>query len=77
MFENDKIDYRDGNVVLEGFYAFDKKIPDKKPAVLVVHDWSGMNDFACQKAEHLAELGYVGFAVDMYGKGKVGQTKEE
>ncbi len=43
--------------------------------MLVIHDWSGRNDFACQKAEQLAELGFVGFALDLYGK--VGRTIEE
>lgn len=77
MLSMQKIEYRDGDVVLEGFYAYDNKIPGKKPAVLVCHDWSGKNDFACAKAEKLAELGYVGFALDMFGKGKIGVTKEE
>lgn len=71
------IDYRDGNTLLEGFYVYDDQHTGKRPAVLVAHDWSGKNEFACKKAEKLAELGYVGFALDMYGKGKLGSTKEE
>ena len=43
------IAYQDGNVILEGYYAVDDKSSHKRPAVLVVHDWSGRNDFACQK----------------------------
>lgn len=77
MLKMQKIDYRDGDVSLEGFYAYDDKIKDKRPAVLVAHDWSGKNEFACKKAERLAELGYVGFALDMFGKGITGNTKEE
>ena len=77
MLKTKKIDYYDGNTLLEGYYAFDDSKPGKKPAVLVAPDWSGKNDFACQKAEQLAELGYIGFALDMYGKGKLGETKEE
>jgi dienelactone hydrolase len=72
-----KINYQDGDATLEGFYAYDDKQKEKKPVVLVVHDWSGKNEFACQRAERLAELGYIGFAVDMYGNGKVGKSKEE
>ncbi len=68
MLKTKKIEYYDGNTKLEGYYAFDDSTSGKKPAVLVVHDWSGRNDFACQKAEKLAELGYLGFAIDMYGK---------
>lgn len=77
MLKTQTIEYRDQDVVLEGYYAYDDKISEKRPAVLVSHDWSGKNKFACHKAEKLAELGYVGFALDMYGKGKTGKTKEE
>ncbi|TAK78238.1 MAG: dienelactone hydrolase family protein [Gammaproteobacteria bacterium] len=77
MLQTQKIEYHDGDVTLEGFYAYDATIKGKRPAVLVAHDWSGKNEFACHKAEKLAELGYVGFALDMYGKGKTGNTKEE
>lgn len=70
-------DYHDEQTLLEGYYAYDDSIKGKRPAVLVVHDWSGKNAFACGKADKLAELGYVGFALDMYGKGKSGKTKEE
>ena len=49
----------------------------KRPAVIVVHDWSGRNAFACNKAKLLADMGYVGFAVDMYGEGRIGETLEE
>lgn len=77
MPKEQKLEYHDGDVTLEGFYAYDDAIQEKKPAVLVFHDWSGRNDFACRKAEKLMELGYVGFAVDLYGKGKTGKTKDE
>ena len=77
MLTTKKIEYRDDETLLEGYYAHDESTPGKKPAVLIVHDWSGRNDFACQKAESLAELGYIGFAIDMYGKGKIGKTNEE
>lgn len=75
--ETKKIEYHDGDTLLEGYLAYDKRFTGKLPAVLVIHDWSGRNELAQQKAEKLAELGYVGFAVDMYGKGIVGQTVEE
>lgn len=77
MLQTTKIEYPCGNVVLEGYCALDTRKPGKKPAVLVAPDWSGRNDFARQKAEQLAELGYIGFAVDMYGRGKVATTVEE
>lgn len=49
----------------------------KKPAVLICPDWSGRNEFACKKADALTELGYIGFAIDVYGEAKVGKTNEE
>jgi dienelactone hydrolase len=77
MIKSEKIEYHDGDVLLEGYYAYDDKIREKRPAVLIAHDWSGKNEFACKKADKLAELGYLGFALDMYGKGKIGNTKDE
>ncbi len=65
------------DIPLHGFYAYDESLTGKRPAVIVVHDWSGQNEFAREKALLLAEMGYVGFALDMYGNGKEGKTKEE
>lgn len=65
------MDYEDGSRLLEGYLAYhDTGKP--KPAVLVAHDWSGRREFACTAAEKIADMGYVGFALDMYGKGIVG-----
>jgi len=77
MLVTKKIEYNDGDVLLEGYCAYDDKITGKRPGVIVAHDWSGKNKFTCNKADKLAELGYVGFALDMYGAGKIGNTKEE
>lgn len=63
------IEYKHGDVVLEGYLAYDDTVQGKRPGVLVVHEWWGLNPAAKQRAEELAKLGYVGFAVDMYGKG--------
>lgn len=71
------IEYRDGDALLEGICVYDDKVSGKRPAILICHDWSGRNELAEQKAEKLAELGYVGFALDMFGKGISGSTKEE
>lgn len=72
-----QVEYHDENTLLEGYLACNNSKNEKRPLVLVVHDWSGRNEFACKKAELLAELGYVGFAVDMFGKGVQGNTTEE
>lgn len=71
------ITYHDDDTLLEGYLAFNSDILKPRPAVLVAHDWTGRNDFACQKAEKLAQLGYAGFAIDMFGKGKMGANNEE
>jgi dienelactone hydrolase len=77
MLKASKIEYHDDDVLLEGYYAYNDQITEKRPAILICHDWSGRNDFACDKANQLANLGYVGFALDMFGKGILGQTKDE
>jgi len=71
--------YHEASTQLEGYLAFndDANVKRKKPVVLVAHDWSGRNEFACKKAEKLASLGYVGFAIDMYGNKKTGATNDE
>lgn len=76
IYQSDFI-YQHDKQQLKGYIAFDEKNQQKKPAVLIVHDWSGRNTFACEKAEYLARLGYVAFAVDMYGDGRTGETIDE
>jgi dienelactone hydrolase len=71
------INYVDGDTLLEGFFAFDDAIQGQRPAVLVSHPWAGRSEFTEEKARELAKLGYVGFALDMYGAGKLGKTDEE
>jgi dienelactone hydrolase len=65
------VPYEQGGVKLEGFLAYDdeKTAVGKLPGVLVVHEWWGLNDYAKHRAVMLAQLGYVAFAVDMYGAG--------
>lgn len=69
--------YQHDNEELHGFLVVDETITQPRPAVIVAHDWSGRNEFAEGKAKLLAEMGYVGFALDMYGKAMVGNTNEE
>jgi dienelactone hydrolase len=68
------IPYEHDGVKLKGFLAYDDakvKPGSKAPGVLVVHEWWGLNDYPKQRARQLAELGYVAFALDMYGDGVV------
>lgn len=71
------IAYKHGDVQLEGYLAFDDAAPGKKPGVLVVHEWWGLNDYARKRARMLAEMGYVAFALDMYGKGQVTKNPKQ
>lgn len=71
------VDYLDGNVLLEGFFAYDDAMESRRSAVLINHAWAGRNKFVAEKALKLAELGYFAFAVDMYGKGILGQSNDE
>jgi dienelactone hydrolase len=63
------VEYKHGDVVLEGYLAYDDETQDKRPGVLVVHEWTGHNPYVRKRAEQLARMGFVAFALDMYGKG--------
>jgi dienelactone hydrolase len=65
------VSYQHGGQALQGFMAWDDAIAGRRPGVLVVHEWWGLNDYVRDRARQLAELGYVAFAPDMYGVGKV------
>lgn len=71
------VDYRAGEVMLKGFIAYDDSSNAKRPAVLVVHEWWGHNDYARERARMLAGLGYVALAVDMYGDGRQASHPDE
>jgi dienelactone hydrolase len=74
--------YQDGDVTLEGFVAYDSDMvagvagaaeadsdAAKVPGVLVVHQWMGLTDYEKRRCRELAALGYVAFALDIYGQG--------
>jgi dienelactone hydrolase len=71
------VEYTQGGTRLKGFLAYDdsKTRDSKVPGVLVVHEWWGLNDYAKGRAVQLANLGYVAFALDMYGDGVVTTDK--
>ena len=70
------IEYADGDTSLEGYLAWDDS-ETPKPGVIVSHAYHGRSEFECEKARKLAEMGYVGFALDLYGKGVLGQSPDE
>ena len=58
------------SVVLDGYVVYDENIEGKRPAVLVIHEWWGLNDYTKMRARELAKLGYIAMAIDLYGNGK-------
>ena len=72
-----EVDYKQGDTVLQGYFAWDDSYKGRRPGVLVVHEWWGHGPYARRRAEQLAGLGYLAFANDMYGKGKTAKTHEE
>jgi dienelactone hydrolase len=70
------VEYRQGETVLEGYLAYDDSIKEKRPGVLVIHEWTGLGPYEKKRAEQLAALGYVAFAADIYGKGVRPATPE-
>ncbi len=63
------IEYEHGEVVLEGYLAHDDSTGGRRPGILIAHQWKGLGPYEKMRAGQLAELGYVAFALDMYGKG--------
>jgi dienelactone hydrolase len=63
------VEYKQGDTILEGYLAWDSAKNIKRPGVLVVHEWTGINAHVRQRTEALAKLGYVAFAADIYGTG--------
>src|SRR5262245_21244825 len=71
------VTYQHDGTTLKGHLAWDDSIKGKRPGILVVHEWWGLNDYAKKRAEQLAGMGYVAFACDMYGEGKVTEHPKE
>lgn len=71
------VEYKDGKQTCIGYLAWDETFADPKPCVLIGHAWGGRSGFAEDKAIQMAALGYVGFAIDVYGEGKTGDNPKE
>lgn len=72
-----EVAYSAEGVAMKGYLAYDENMKGKRPGVLVVHEWWGLNDYARKRARMLAELGYIALAVDMYGEGKVAEHPDD
>jgi len=70
-------EYEHQGQVMEAFAAWDGSMEGKRPGVIVVHEWNGINPQILEKCRMLAEFGYLAFAADIYGKGIRPETREE
>ncbi len=71
------VTYSSDTVEMKGYFSYDANNTSKRPGVLVIHEWWGHNEYARERADMLAELGYVALAVDMYGDGKVAEHPDD
>ncbi len=71
MIKGEEITYTSGETTLKGYVAYDASSKEKRPAILVVPEWWGCNEYVRMRARMLAQLGYIAIAVDMYGEGKI------
>lgn len=72
-----EVGYKANGTAMKGYLVYDDKIEGKRPGVLVVHEWWGLNEYSRKRARMLAELGYTALALDMYGDGKQAHHPEE
>jgi dienelactone hydrolase len=71
------VEYKEGDTVLEGYLAYDDAMKGMRPGVIIVHEWTGLGPYVKKRANELAELGYIAFAADIYGKGVRPKDHEE
>src|SRR5688572_26639564 len=67
--KTETVEYKEGDTTLEGVLLYDDSIVNKRPGILIAHQWKGLTDYEKKRGEMLAKLGYVAFAADIYGKG--------
>ena len=70
QIKEETISYGLDTLTMNGYAAWDASSDKKRPVVMVVHEWWGLNDYTKSRVKQLAELGYYAFAVDMFGNGK-------
>lgn len=75
--KEETVSYQLDSSTRNNFVVYDENMEGKRPAVLVIHEWWGLNDYAKMRARELAKLGYIAMAVDMYGDGKMGNDPKE
>ena len=71
------LEYKSNGMEMQGYIAYDCAAKGKRPAVIIVHEWNGLGDYVKGRAKQVAELGYVAFCADIYGKGVRASSMEE
>jgi dienelactone hydrolase len=74
--KEETVTYTGDNATMTGYLVYDDSNKTRRPAILVVPEWWGLNDYPKMRARELAKLGYVAMAVDMYGDGKVADSPD-
>lgn len=74
--KEENITYTGDGITMNGFVVYDSNNAEKRPAVLVVHEWWGLNDYSKKRARELADLGYIAMALDIYGNGKTADNPD-
>jgi dienelactone hydrolase len=77
MLKEEIVTYMADGVKLKGLVVYDENKTGKRPAILVVHEWWGLNEYVKSRTRQLAELGYIAMAVDMYGDGKTAANPQQ
>ena len=77
MIKEENPAYTSDSANLTGFLAYDSANTSKRPVVFIIHEWWGLNDYVKSRAMQLAAMGYMAFAIDMYGDGKMGNNPDE
>jgi len=75
--KEETVSYTVDSLKMNSYIVYDENKQGPRPAILVVHEWWGLNDYAKRRARMLAELGYTAMAVDMYGNGKMGNDPQQ
>lgn len=71
-----ELEYDVAGTTCKGYLALPAEPTAPVPGVLVLHEWWGLDDYARGRADQLADLGYAGFAADMYGEGQQADDPE-
>lgn len=76
ILKEENVTYNADTVSMNGYVVYDENKERPRPAIIVVHEWWGLNDYSKTRARELAKLGYIAMAIDMYGKGQQGNNPD-